>query len=75
MSSARAPFQSCSFAASERRRATDVNGALRELEVPAATPLLWVLRDTLGLKGTKYGCGVGILRHLHVLVDGEAMRA
>jgi len=52
-----------------------VNGALRELEVPAATPLLWVLRDTLGLKGTKYGCGVGICGSCTVLVDGEAMRA
>jgi 2Fe-2S iron-sulfur cluster binding domain len=69
VSSARAPFQSCSFAASEHRRTATVNGALRELEVPAATPLLWVLRDTLGLKGTKYGCGVGICGICTVLSD------
>ncbi len=36
-----------------------VNGAAHELSVPLDTPLLWVLRDELGLTGTKYGCGIG----------------
>lgn len=52
-----------------------VNGRLREIEIPPATPLLWALRDTLGLKGTKYGCGVGICGICTVLIDGEAVRA
>ncbi len=39
------------------------------------TPLLWVLRDWLGLKGTKYGCGVGICGICTVLVEGRAARA
>ena len=38
-----------------------VNGALRSVEVEADTPLLWVLRDTLGLTGTKFGCGAGVV--------------
>jgi isoquinoline 1-oxidoreductase alpha subunit len=36
-----------------------VNGRRRTVDVAAATPLLWVLRDTLGLSGTKFGCGIG----------------
>lgn len=39
------------------------------------TPLLWVLRDALGLKGTKYGCGVGLCGICTVLIDGEAHHA
>jgi len=42
-----------------------VNGEARDLEVDAATPLLWVLRDTLGLTGTKYSCGIGGVRRVH----------
>ena len=41
-----------------------VNGKRHEVEVPPSTPLLWVLRDTLALTGTKYGCGIGCLRCL-----------
>lgn len=37
----------------------NVNGRRRRVSLPADTPLLWALRDTLGLTGTKYGCGVG----------------
>jgi len=49
-----------------------VNGQSRTLEAAADTPLLWVLRDTLGLTGTKYGCGVGLCRACTVHLDGEA---
>ena len=53
----------------------DVNG--RPLNVNSApdTPLLWVLRDELGLTGTKYGCGVSQCGACTVLVDGQAMRS
>jgi aerobic-type carbon monoxide dehydrogenase small subunit (CoxS/CutS family) len=49
----------------------DVNGKPRAVDVEPDTPLLWVLRDTLGLTGTKYGCGVALCVH----VDGEAIRS
>ncbi|WP_439594562.1 (2Fe-2S)-binding protein [Falsiroseomonas sp.] len=52
-----------------------VNGAPRQVDVEADTPLLWVLRDTLGLTGTKYGCGVAQCGACTVLVDGAAMRS
>ncbi|HVO18736.1 MAG TPA: (2Fe-2S)-binding protein [Anaeromyxobacter sp.] len=52
-----------------------VNGRARTAEVDPDTPLLWVLRDDLGLTGTKYGCGVGQCGACTVLVDGEAVRA
>jgi hypothetical protein len=42
-----------------------INGQVRTVAAPDDTPLLWVLRDELGLTGTKYGCGVGRLRGLH----------
>lgn len=52
-----------------------VNGEARELDVDPATPLLWVLRDTLGLTGTKYGCGIAVCGACSVHVAGEAVRA
>jgi isoquinoline 1-oxidoreductase beta subunit len=52
-----------------------VNGSLRQLDVAPETPLLWTLRDSLGLKGTKYGCGIGRCGICTVLADGEAVRA
>ena len=52
-----------------------VNGTARQVEVEDDTPLLWVLRDTLGLTGTKYGCGVAQCGACTVLVDGVAMRS
>lgn len=56
----------------------DVNGEVRELDdalVDPAMPLLWALRDGLGLTGTKYGCGIGACGACTVLVDGKAARA
>jgi isoquinoline 1-oxidoreductase subunit alpha len=52
-----------------------VNGAPREVEVEPGTPLLWVLRDTLSLTGTKYGCGLGLCGACTVHLDGKAMRS
>ena len=48
-----------------------VNGAAVELEVDEATPLLWVLREQLGLTGAKYSCGIGLCGACTVLVNGE----
>jgi isoquinoline 1-oxidoreductase alpha subunit len=52
-----------------------VNGEARRVEVEGDTPLLWVLRDTLGLTGTKYGCGVAQCGACTVLVGGQAVRS
>jgi aerobic-type carbon monoxide dehydrogenase small subunit (CoxS/CutS family) len=53
----------------------NVNGQVRMVDVPADMPLLWVLRDTLDLKGTKYGCGMSVCGMCTVHVDGEATRS
>jgi len=52
-----------------------VNGEKFDLDVPPEMPLLWVLRDVLGLTGTKYGCGIGLCGTCTVLVDGKAIRS
>ena len=52
-----------------------VNGERRTIEVPGDTPLLWVLRDELQLKGTKYSCGVAVCGACTVDVDGRPARA
>lgn len=51
-----------------------VNGRTRTIDVEEDTPLLWVIRDELGLTGTKFGCGVAQCGSCTVLVDGAAIR-
>jgi aerobic-type carbon monoxide dehydrogenase small subunit (CoxS/CutS family) len=51
-----------------------VNGQSHTVNVPADMPLLWVLRDTLGLTGTKYGCGIAQCGACTALLDGAATR-
>ncbi|MEQ8230865.1 MAG: (2Fe-2S)-binding protein [Gammaproteobacteria bacterium] len=55
-------------------RTLHVNGNVHEVDVEGETPLLWVLRDTLGLTGTKYGCGIMACGACTVLLDGVATR-
>ena len=52
-----------------------INGQPHEVDVEPDTPLLWVLRDTLGLTGTKYGCGVAQCGACTVHIDGVATRS
>ena len=52
-----------------------VNGQSHTLDVEPETPLLWVLRDELGLTGTKFGCGIAQCGACTVHVDGQAVRA
>lgn len=52
-----------------------VNGSRRNVEVASDMPLLWVLRDILGLTGAKYACGIGACGACTVLVNGAPMRA
>jgi isoquinoline 1-oxidoreductase alpha subunit len=52
-----------------------VNGETRQLDVEDETPLLWVLRDEIGLTGTKYGCGIAQCGACTVHVNGEAVRS
>ena len=52
-----------------------VNGAAREVEADPEMPLLWVIRDLLGLTGTKYGCGEALCGACTVHLDGNAVRA
>ena len=52
-----------------------VNGEERTVDVASDTPLLWVLRDALGLKGTKYSCGVAVCGACTVYVDGSPTRS
>jgi isoquinoline 1-oxidoreductase subunit alpha len=55
--------------------ALNINGKSYQADVDARTPLLWVLRDTIGLTGTKYGCGIAQCGACTVHVDGVAMRS
>jgi len=52
-----------------------INNAKHDVDVDPEMPLLWVLRDVLGLTGTKYGCGIGQCGACTVHLDGEATRA
>jgi isoquinoline 1-oxidoreductase alpha subunit len=55
--------------------ALTVNGRPRVADVDPATPLLWVLRDTFGLTGTKFGCGIAQCGACTVMLDGDAVRS
>jgi isoquinoline 1-oxidoreductase alpha subunit len=55
--------------------ALTVNGKVHQVNVDPRTPLLWVLRDTIGLTGTKYGCGVAQCGACTVHIDGVATRS
>jgi isoquinoline 1-oxidoreductase subunit alpha len=52
-----------------------INGKTQDVDVDPDTPLLWVLRDTLGLTGTKYGCGIAQCGACTVHIDGVATRS
>ena len=52
-----------------------VNGQRQSVDVPPQMPLLWVLRDTLGLTGTKFGCGMGLCGACTVHIDGQGVRS
>jgi len=52
-----------------------VNGKAQSIDVDPNTPLLWVIREQVGLTGTKYGCGVAQCGSCTVLMDGEAVRS
>ena len=53
----------------------NINGKDRQLDVPGEMPLLWALRNELGMVGTKFGCGVGLCGACTVHVDGAAARS
>ncbi len=53
----------------------NINGALHEVETDPALPLLWVLRDLLGMTGTKFGCGIAACGACTVHIDGQAVRS
>jgi isoquinoline 1-oxidoreductase alpha subunit len=53
----------------------NINGKSHDIDLPADTPLLWVLRDELGLTGTKFGCGLALCGACTVDIDGAPVRA
>ncbi len=53
----------------------DINGQVRDVQVDAETPLLWVIREQVGLTGTKYGCGVAQCGACSVHINGEVARS
>src|SRR5260221_8070012 len=63
------------FTGDSQMAALSVNGQTHQVDVDPNTPLLWVLRDTIGMTGTKYGCGIAQCGACTVHVDGVAMRS
>ena len=53
----------------------NVNGAQHDVDVDEDMPLVWLLRESLGLKGTKFGCGVGVCGSCTILENGKAVRS
>ena len=53
----------------------NINGSQHDVDVDPETPILWVLRDTLGMTGTKFGCGAALCGACTVHLDGEAIRS
>jgi isoquinoline 1-oxidoreductase alpha subunit len=53
----------------------NINGEIRNIEVDGTTPLLWVIREQVGLTGTKYGCGIAQCGACTVHIDGQAVRS
>jgi isoquinoline 1-oxidoreductase alpha subunit len=53
----------------------NINGKAREVNADSNTPLLWVIRDTLGMTGTKFGCGAALCGACTVLLDGKPIRS
>jgi isoquinoline 1-oxidoreductase alpha subunit len=53
----------------------NVNGKVRQLDIPDDMPLLWTLRDVLGMTGTKFGCGLGLCGACTIHVDGQPTRS
>jgi isoquinoline 1-oxidoreductase alpha subunit len=53
----------------------NINGKVRDVQVESDTPLLWVLREQVGLTGTKYGCGIAQCGACSVHINGEVMRS
>ena len=68
-----AASRSCPWHVRDQVMRLSVNGQLYELTIDDETPLLWALRDTLGITGTKYGCGRGLCGACAVHVDGEVV--
>ncbi len=53
----------------------DINGKTHNIDLPEDTPILWAVRDELGLTGTKFGCGAGLCGACTVHIDGEPVRS